>query len=51
MIMFTTLQEFIRFIGAENLHVILVCQPTVPTLRAISINGFCGREDSRLNDH
>ena len=31
------LQDFIRTIGAENLHVISVCQPTVPTLGAISL--------------
>jgi poly(3-hydroxybutyrate) depolymerase len=31
------IQEFIRHIGAENLHVISVCQPTVPVLAAISL--------------
>jgi poly(3-hydroxybutyrate) depolymerase len=31
------IQEFIRFIGADNLHVISVCQPTVPVLGAISL--------------
>jgi poly(3-hydroxybutyrate) depolymerase len=31
------IQEFIRFIGAKNLHVISVCQPTVPVLAAISL--------------
>jgi poly(3-hydroxybutyrate) depolymerase len=35
-------QEFIRFIGAENLHVISVCQPTVPTLGAISLMASAG---------
>ncbi len=30
-------QEFIRHIGADNLHVISVCQPTVPVLAAISL--------------
>ncbi|MEI6470261.1 MAG: polyhydroxyalkanoate depolymerase, partial [Betaproteobacteria bacterium] len=31
------IQEFIRHIGAEHLHVISVCQPTVPVLGAISL--------------
>ncbi|MDQ3040074.1 MAG: polyhydroxyalkanoate depolymerase [Pseudomonadota bacterium] len=31
------IQEFIRHIGADNLHVISVCQPTVPVLAAISL--------------
>ena len=31
------MQAFIRHIGAENLHVIAVCQATVPTLAAISL--------------
>ncbi|MEO6365598.1 MAG: polyhydroxyalkanoate depolymerase [Luteimonas sp.] len=31
------IQEFIRHIGAENLHVISVCQPTVPVLAAIAL--------------
>ena len=30
-------QEFIRHIGVERLHVISVCQPTVPVLAAISL--------------
>ena len=30
-------QEFIRHIGTDNLHVISVCQPTVPVLAAISL--------------
>ena len=30
-------QEFIRTIGAEDLHVISVCQPTVPVLAALSL--------------
>lgn len=30
-------QEFIRFIGAERLHVISVCQPCVPVLAAASL--------------
>ncbi len=31
------MREFITHIGAENLHVISVCQPTVPVLAAISL--------------
>ncbi len=31
------IQEFIRHIGAETLHVVSVCQPTVPVLAAISL--------------
>jgi poly(3-hydroxybutyrate) depolymerase len=31
------IQEFIRHLGAGNLHVISVCQPTVPVLAAISL--------------
>ena len=31
------IQEFIRHIGTDNLHVISVCQPTVPVLAAISL--------------
>ena len=30
-------QEFIRLIGAEKLHVIAVCQPVVPVLAAVSL--------------
>ena len=30
-------QDFIRHIGTDNLHVISVCQPTVPVLAAISL--------------
>ena len=33
----TYIQEFIRHIGAKNLHVISVCQPTVPVLAAVSL--------------
>lgn len=31
------IQEFIRHIGARHLHVISVCQPTVPVLAAVSL--------------
>ena len=30
-------QEFIRHIGTDNLHVVSVCQPTVPVLAAVSL--------------
>jgi poly(3-hydroxybutyrate) depolymerase len=30
-------QEFIRHIGAQRLHVVSVCQPTVPVLAAVSL--------------
>jgi len=31
------IEEFIRHVGADNLHVISVCQPTVPVLAAVSL--------------
>ena len=31
------IQEFIRHIGADNVHVMSVCQPTVPVLAAVSL--------------
>lgn len=31
------IEEFIRFIGTDNLHVMSVCQPTVPVLAAVSL--------------
>jgi len=36
------IQDFIRTIGAKDLHVISVCQPTVPTLGAISLMASAG---------
>ena len=33
----TTIRDFIRHIGAKNLHVISVCQPTVPVLAAVAL--------------
>ncbi|WP_454763531.1 polyhydroxyalkanoate depolymerase [Cupriavidus campinensis] len=38
------IQEFIRHIGAENLHVVSVCQPTVPVLAAISLMASAGEQ-------
>ena len=41
------IQEFIRHIGANNLHVISVCQPTVPVLAAISLMASAGEKTPR----
>ncbi len=41
------IEEFIRHIGAENLHVISVCQPTVPVLAAISLMAARGEKVPR----
>ncbi len=41
------IQEFIRFIGAENLHVVSVCQPTVPVMAAISLMASRGEQTPR----
>jgi poly(3-hydroxybutyrate) depolymerase len=38
------IQEFIRHIGADKLHVISVCQPTVPVLAAISLMASAGEK-------
>lgn len=40
-------QEFIRHIGAEKLHVISVCQPTVPVLAAVSLMAGRGETTPR----
>ncbi|MCF7221188.1 polyhydroxyalkanoate depolymerase [Marilutibacter chinensis] len=40
-------QEFIRRIGADDLHVISVCQPTVPVLAAISLMAARGEKTPR----
>ncbi len=40
-------EEFIRHIGAENLHVISVCQPTVPVLAAVSLMAARGEPTPR----
>ncbi|HEY4084220.1 MAG TPA: polyhydroxyalkanoate depolymerase [Burkholderiaceae bacterium] len=40
-------QEFIRSIGAADLHVISVCQPTVPVLAAISLMASNGETTPR----
>ena len=41
------IQEFIRQIGAADLHVISVCQPTVPVLAAISLMAQKGEATPR----
>lgn len=38
------IQDFIRHIGAEKLHVISVCQPTVPVLAAIALMAATGEQ-------
>jgi poly(3-hydroxybutyrate) depolymerase len=38
------IEEFIRHIGAEKLHVISVCQPTVPVLAAVSLMASRGEK-------
>ena len=41
------IEDFVRHIGAENLHVISVCQPTVPVLGAISLMASRGESTPR----
>jgi poly(3-hydroxybutyrate) depolymerase len=41
------IEDFVRHIGAENLHVISVCQPTVPVLGAISLMASRGENTPR----
>jgi poly(3-hydroxybutyrate) depolymerase len=43
----TTMQRFIREIGAEDLHVISVCQSTVPVLAAVSLMAARGEPTPR----
>ncbi len=40
-------EDFIRHIGAESLHVIAVCQPTVPVLAAVSLMAARGETTPR----
>ncbi|GAB2512567.1 polyhydroxyalkanoate depolymerase [Lysobacter humi (ex Lee et al. 2017)] len=40
-------EEFIRHIGAKDLHVISVCQPTVPVLAAVSLMAARGEATPR----
>ena len=40
-------EDFVRHIGAENLHVSSVCQPTVPVLGAISLMASRGESTPR----
>jgi len=41
------IENFIRHIGADNLHVISVCQPTVPVLAAVSLMAARGEPTPR----
>jgi poly(3-hydroxybutyrate) depolymerase len=41
------IEEFIRTIGADDLHVISVCQPTVPVLAAVSLMAARGEKTPR----
>ncbi|HZF97534.1 MAG TPA: polyhydroxyalkanoate depolymerase [Pseudoxanthomonas sp.] len=40
-------EKFIRHLGAQNLHVISVCQPTVPVLAAVSLMAARGEPTPR----
>ena len=42
-----TIEGFIRHIGADSLHVISVCQPTVPVLAAVSLMAARGETTPR----
>jgi len=42
-----TIETFIRHIGAQSLHVISVCQPTVPVLAAVSLMAARGEPTPR----
>ncbi|GAB2565339.1 polyhydroxyalkanoate depolymerase [Dyella jejuensis] len=42
-----TIEQFIRHLGAESLHVVSVCQPTVPVLAAISLMAARGEATPR----
>jgi poly(3-hydroxybutyrate) depolymerase len=40
-------EEFLRFLGAAELHVVAVCQPTVPVLAAVSLMASRGEPTPR----
>ncbi len=42
-----TVQRFIRQLGASELHVVAVCQPTVPVLAAVSLLAQAGEDTPR----
>ena len=42
-----TVQRYIRKLGAKDLHVIAVCQPTVPALGAVSLMAQAGEDTPR----
>jgi poly(3-hydroxybutyrate) depolymerase len=39
-----TIMRFIRLLGAESLHVVSVCQPTIPVLGAVSLLAQAGEK-------
>jgi poly(3-hydroxybutyrate) depolymerase len=41
------IREFIRHIGADRLHLLAVCQPTVPVLAAVSLTAAAGEPEPR----
>ena len=41
------IEDFIRHIGAKDLHVVSVCQPTVPVLAAVSLMAARGEDTPR----
>jgi poly(3-hydroxybutyrate) depolymerase len=41
------IEEFLRHLGAANVHVISVCQPTVPVLAAVSLMAARGEKTPR----
>ncbi|MBA3820055.1 MAG: polyhydroxyalkanoate depolymerase [Deltaproteobacteria bacterium] len=43
----TWIQEFIRELGAADLHVLAVCQPTVPVLAAVALLASAGEPTPR----
>ena len=49
--MWATCSEFMRHLGTERLHVMSVCQPTVPVLAATSLMAARGRGGAAQPDH
>jgi poly(3-hydroxybutyrate) depolymerase len=43
----TELRGFIRHLGADTLHVVAVCQPTVPALAAVALSAAAGEATPR----
>jgi poly(3-hydroxybutyrate) depolymerase len=40
-------REFIRYLGAERVHVLAVCQPTVPVMAAVALMAAAGEAQPR----